>query len=604
MMDHSTKVATEYSEAGERRAGILQGMKRWQAPLEKFVFPIILLLWPLAAANQGVSVMDTTYSLANYTYPEGMGSMWLFATFLANVAGRALSLLPFGGTMLGMNLFTGLIVSVTALVSYYILKRMIAGWMVFLGEFIAIALCWCPTVILYNYLTYLFLTLGVLFLFLAVSGVPEQKKWYLLAGISLGLNTAVKVSNAEYCALILALWCWCAVTKKSFGGYLRRTFFCVLGYLIGFAVPVAGSMIVYGQAAYFSMIPELLGTTGSVASYTPGGMLLSILSAYGHSLRWFLILIPCTLMGAVWFRIPLWRDLPWVKRLVYLAGIAIVVRFYYSRGMFTTNYQDYWSMFEWGMQLLILAFIFLLFGLAQPFFLQSGGGPDEQFLSAAVLTELLILPLGSNNYTFPILNCLFLIAPYVIWMFRRLWQETRHRRAHFAWHAMVVMILVMVLVQGSLFHVSFAFRDGTDGEKRSVPLSVENNRRAAGMFTTPENAAALTELTALLQERGITDSGRRAIVFGNAPGIHYLCSLPPAIDSTWPDLDSYGTDQFHAALAAIDAENEETRPVILIHHEETAQSASAGEKLEILTTFMTEHHYRSTGSAGEYELYE
>lgn len=594
---------------GQNKTGklFLIRAKRWQAPLERFVFPLILLLWPLAAANQGVSLMDTTYSLANYTYPDSIGHMWFFATFGANAVGHALVSLPFGKTLLSMNLLTGLIVSVTALCAYYILSRMIAGWMVFLGEFAAIALCWCPAVILYNYLTYLLLTLAVLFLFLAVSGVPEKKRWYVLAGVCLGLNVSVKISNVEYCALILALWFWCAITHKKFGGYLRRTFFCVLGFLLGLAVPVGWCMAAYGPDTYLSMIPELLGATGAVSSYTPAGMLTSILSAYGHSLRWFLILVPCTIVGAVWFSMPLFSRRPLVKRLVYLAGMLLVIRFFYSRGMFTTNYQDYWSMFEWGMFLLILCWIGVFFAMAEPSFLESGGGSDERFLGAAVLIELLVLPLGSNNYTFPILNCLFIIAPFTIWMLRRLWQETRNSRPHHAWHAMAMMILCMVFLQGSLFHVEFAFRDGTDGTKRTAVLSPDDNAVAAGMHTTPDNAEEITALTAFLESpeadvQRADGTRRTAIVFGNVPGVHYLCSLPPAVDTTWVDLDSYAAASFAKALQ--DPALSEERPLVILHDEPAAQSASSGEKEILLRSFLDEQDYHSVWQNGSYEVYE
>lgn len=581
--------------------------KLWQTPLEKYVFPLILLVWPLAAVSQGVSLMDPTYALANYTYPDSISHMWFFATFLSNVLGRALVSLPFGKTMLGMNVMTGLIVSATALAAYYILKRMIAGWMVFIGEFLAESLCWCPTVILYNYLSYLLLTLAVLFLFLAVSGVPEKKRWYLLAGLCLGLNVTVKVSNAEYCVLILALWFWCAVTHKRFGGYLRRTFFCVLGFILGAAGPVLVSMVAYGPGAYISMIPELLGTTGGVESYTAGGMLSSILGAYGHSLRWFLILVPCTLVGAAWFIIPLFSRQRWFKWLVYLAGILLVLKFFYSRGMFTINYQDYWCMFEWGMELLILAWIMAVFALVEPEFLESGGGSDERFLAAAVIVELLILPLGSNNYTFPILNCLFLIAPFTVWMLRRLWQETRHSRGHYAWHAMTVMILCMTILQGSLFHVNFAFRDGTDGTPRSVTLTADDAPAAAGMHTIADNAAGISDLHAFLTSAAASSgqpagTAQSAIVLGNVPGLHYLLGLRPALDTAWPDLDSYPTASMEEALAALG--EEEARPLVILHYEEQAQSESAEDKWELIGDYLTEHQYTLAWEGRHYEVWE
>ncbi len=42
-----------------------------------------------------------------------MDSMWYFATWIANVFGNALTKLPWGDTMLGMNVYTSLVVGVT-----------------------------------------------------------------------------------------------------------------------------------------------------------------------------------------------------------------------------------------------------------------------------------------------------------------------------------------------------------------------------------------------------------------------------------------------------------------------------------------------------------
>ena len=63
--------------------------------------------------------------------------------------------LPFGATFLGMNFYTALIQTVIAVTAYFVLRGRIPAPLVMLGEFLALGLCWCPSVILYNYLTYL-----------------------------------------------------------------------------------------------------------------------------------------------------------------------------------------------------------------------------------------------------------------------------------------------------------------------------------------------------------------------------------------------------------------------------------------------------------------
>ena len=197
-------------------------LKRFQDPFERFVFPLVLLLWPLATANQGINIQDTTYSLGNFRFlGDGVESTWFFATFLANEVGRLLSSLPVGSTMIGMNLATGLLISLTALAVYFGCRRIFPGWMLFLGEFLAESLCWCPSVILYNTLTYLLLTLACVFLFLAVNATLQGPGWYILAGICLGLNVLVRLSNLTQAVLIVAVWFSFALRRNRHGRAVR-----------------------------------------------------------------------------------------------------------------------------------------------------------------------------------------------------------------------------------------------------------------------------------------------------------------------------------------------------------------------------------------------
>lgn len=577
---------------------IKDNLKGLQQPMEKFLFPLLLLLWPLAAVNQGVNVMDSTYSLGNYRYGDSVGVMWHFATYLANCLGELFDRTPFGKTMLGMNFLTGLLVSVTALAVYYVLKRMMPGWMIFLGEWIAISLCWCPTVILYNYLTYLLLTLACLFLFLAETSVPRSPRWFVLAGICLGLNVMVRFSNAPQCLLILAVWYYAWITKQEASQCRKDTLFCILGYILGFGIPLLVILIRYGAGVYAEMIQSLFGMTSQASDYTMAGMLFSILDTYVHTGRWMAIMAAGTVMGTLFLLMPIWRRYEWAKRILYVAGIVLMIRFFYGRGMFTVNYQDYWCMFQWGMCLVILAWAVCLAAMGGV----AAATVDERFLAAMTLLLLLITPIGSNNYTFPLLNNLFFIGPFTLWMLRRFWQHTRYRREHGAWHIMAIAILVMVLVQGSLFHVCFAFRDGTDGTKRSE--QVTGNTYLAGMQTTAANAAALSGLSEATKQYGLT--GKKLLTFGNVPGLHVILGMEPALSNTWPDLDSYPVEQLREDLAALDAE--EVCPVIIIGKHDSAMTLEepdtpAGQKAALLTAYMEEGAYSLVYENEEYALY-
>ena len=152
--------------------------------LEKTVFPALLLLYPLLLVRQGIDISDTTYSLGYYRFMDEMDITWVLATYLANVLGAFLMKLPMGDTLLGMNVYTGLLAAAIALVCYYVMSRWMPSWIVFAGEVIALSLCWCPTTILYNYLTYFFFAAGSLCL---CRGLLENKKaYFVLAGLCLG----------------------------------------------------------------------------------------------------------------------------------------------------------------------------------------------------------------------------------------------------------------------------------------------------------------------------------------------------------------------------------------------------------------------------------
>ena len=88
---------------------------------------LILILYPLRHVGIGVDLWDAGYNYANFRYPglEYMDSMWYYATWLANQVGAFLIRLPFAGTMLGVNIYTGLLVSLIAVISWlFAVKKM------------------------------------------------------------------------------------------------------------------------------------------------------------------------------------------------------------------------------------------------------------------------------------------------------------------------------------------------------------------------------------------------------------------------------------------------------------------------------------------------
>ena len=176
----------------------------WYLPL----LTALLVLYPLRHIWLGVELTDSAYSAGNYLYLEKMNPMWLFSTYLATALGHLFTFLPFGKTLLGLNLYTSLTISLLAVMGYIFFTRRLKypAFVIFIGEFIAINMCWCPTALLYNYLTFILMSAGIINIFL---GLENGKYRYLfVAGVFLGLNVFVRFSNLPEAALILAVWAY------------------------------------------------------------------------------------------------------------------------------------------------------------------------------------------------------------------------------------------------------------------------------------------------------------------------------------------------------------------------------------------------------------
>ena len=565
--------------------------KRFQAPLEKYIFPVILLFYPLVSVGQGLDISDATYGLSNYEYLPLIDPMWGISTFLGNVVGRGIMKLPFAGTMLGMNIYCSLIICIAALFSYYVLQKWMPGWMIFIGELISESLCWCPRVILYNYLTYLFFTLGLLCLLIGMFEWERQTLFLVLAGICLGLNVMVRFPNITETILILALWFYQVITGGKLIETVKKTFICIGGFLIGLIVPFTAISGMYGPFAYFEMIKSLFGMTEGASEYTASGMINSIFSAYVTTGKDMLIMIPCVAAGIIMF-ILLQGRYVLIKKLLYIAGLLVLVRYYFAGGVFTRNYYYYDSMFQAAMMFIIISLVLAVIGSSGVL----NGSRQEQTLSFAVLLAILITPLGSNNYTFPVLNNLFFIAPVSLWLLRRLMYRLGDGDAHFPWQAMITMVIVVLLVQGTLFHINFAFLDGDNGEKRDSHAVIP---KVAAMTTTAYNADTLNELYAQLKDRDLLD--KKAVFFGGVPGLAYIFDIEPAIDTVWPDLDSYSTGKFRKAITEL-SDEKEVYPTVIIGKNQ-AEYTNIKDKKDILMDYINGNDYNKVFESDRFEVY-
>lgn len=564
--------------------------RRYYEVIAKYIFPVILFFYPFLTVNQGVDVSDSTYSFSNFLFFERMEGMWVVSTYVSNVAGWLLTKLPFGTTLLGMKMYTTLLISGTVLLVYFTFRKWMPAWIVFVGEIIAVGFCWIPAGILYNYFSYFLLTLGAILLYQGL--VEEKDRLLIAAGITLGVNVFVRIPNLTQMALIAGLWYYLAGKHKKINVIIEKTLKCLTGYLTGLAVPLVGVVCQFGFSGIKDMITGLTGIGSTDDTYSIWSMIVSVLEAYKRTSQWvFLILIGIALGMAMFF---CFRG-KWErgKKIIYVCGMAVLLRFLWGRGMFSFRYyEDYTSMYEWGMVGLYLIWIAAVYMLAS-----HKNSLEEKLWAVMNIVITMITPLGSNNYTFQNLNNLFLTAPFAFYtyvkIFRRKQGTGMISRITFPWKAMLVMLGVMILVQSMGFHSQFAFRDGMDGTKRDYTFTTP--KVLAGMQTTKGNGEALQGIIQYMEEKDMAD--KEVVLYGDCPGLSFILKMPFAIGTSWPDLDSYPYETFVKDLKEL-----EDVPVVIIRNVSNSGEQNI-QKKEYLSAFLNSNEYVNVYNNGTYGVY-
>ncbi len=567
----------------------------------KILFPVILVLFALMHIGEGITVTDTGYNYGNFVTFDSLDDMWKFSTYLSGALGAIFTKLPFGQTMMGLNFYTGLLKVFTALGAYFFCIRVckMRREVVFVGELVALGFCWCPTALIYNYLTYFLFCLGAMCIYIAL--IQEKKRFFVFAGILLGLNVFVRLPNAAEMALIVVVWLCGIWDKKKFGQVVKDTLFCILGYVIGLIVVLGYLACRYGINHYVEGIGALFAMTGEDESYSMLSMLTDSLKVYVQQAKWFIIAILFVLAGMFLFKL-LEKKYIAVKSIIYCIASVGLVYCFMKMGMFYINYRDYFSMFAWGVMVLMFCLVFGAYTMFYP-----KGEKKDKVLAALACVIILITPIGSNNHLYSPINNLFLAAPFFA---NHIWHLLSDEKSSIIvgkvtfskipYKIAMVMFAGVVFVQCVMFGANFVFRDGVDGAKRDT--QVENNAVLAGMYTNRENGENLQELNDYLQKEEIVKED--VILFGNIPALAFYYELKPALSSTWPDLPSYSVEKFTTEL-----DNMKEMPMVIVSANPADIGKTEGakdslkQKIAYLEQFLTQNEYVQTFANDAFIVY-
>lgn len=562
------------------------------------IFPVLLVVYSFLLINQGIVMSDPGYNYANFLYFNKLDSMWKYSTLLSNLFGHCMTYLPLGQTMIGLNIYTGIIKLSIALITYFVLTKVFSmkPGVIFIGELVALGYCWCPTALLYNYISYLLFTLAAIFICVAVK--TEKLRYYFLAGICLGVNVFVRLPNIAEVCLIFAVWFYCVIKKIDLKSILRITFVCIGGFASSIVIILGIIAVTFGIKEYFFGVIEILNMPQSASNYSLMEMVRGDIYIYSQNIKWLSIAATVIIPGMILFY--LFRKQSRVVRwIAYILINVVLVFIWHKMGLFEFTYYNYRSIENIGVFLLILS------GLISAYIMFFGGKDYVKRTVAAIsLIIILVSPLGSNNYLFSAFNNLFFVAPFTFSTVYEYLEKTIKNKSDRAYKVIfepmmltASFILAFASVQGIAFGATFVFRDGISGEKRTE--CVNDIDALVGMNTRDENAEQLRDLYKFICDNELINS--EVVLYGDIPGIAFSFHMTPAISSTWPDLDSYAVDKFTNELCRIESDESTAELPIIISGINLDNQI---EKQKILLDYIDKNGYTVVFENEKYILYQ
>lgn len=590
---------------------------------------IALILYPLRHVGVGVDLWDGGYNYANFRYgsPECMDSKWFFATWLANTTGSILMKLPYGDTMLGMNVYTGLIVSVIATVSYFfcVKKLRIAAPVAFVGELAALTLCWVPTSALYNYLTYLFLLVGTCFLYHGL--VSGRGCWLAAAGVLLGLNVGNRFSNLVHTGLILAVWAYGVWDRKKPARVLRETGICVLGYVAALGIFLLGISMRYGFDSYVESISRLFAATDQAQDYAPGYMLLAMVQTFfddeiTYWAKRFLLLFGCTILVCLPFgrirslavfrkgdseeKAPVPEVFVRIRQGICVIITAVFVLWLRQHNFSYPDYATYEAIYNPCVIMFGLLAILTLICV-----LEKKASKEVRLFTLLMLLTVFLTSLGGNNALYASINNTFLVLPGFLWLCFLFCRDHKELLA-FPMKCVLAVAVLFVLVPCVGFGRTFVYEEATGG--RGMDRQISGIPVLEGMRTEPEKAESLEGLYQYLAETGLLE--RECILYGYIPGVSYYMGMTPSIN-VWSDLQLYGQDVMKEDLKQVGSEIAEggSYPVLILergHAEYVLTRVDTGlfydsfaeQKLLLLCDFIAQYEYEITYNNESFAVFE
>ncbi len=499
----------------------------------KYILFALLVGVMFIHVSKGIEFSDTGYNLANYENFPNVNHTWMISTVLSMTIGKLLTLLPFGHTMLFMNIYCTMIVTVFAGIFYFALSKKFNYLYVFIGMLLAVLATWGPYVILYHYLGYFLFGLGGLLL---AKGLSENSlKKIALSAIILSINVFICFPNICEATLGIVIICDMIIERKN---RIKEILIFVGSYVSTLLIGVLIVTFVFGKNAYIGMIQGLFAISEANPSYEPLNMIETIFEGYRWDFKYFAMSLIVSLIGVLVYHKANNKVIKVLSVLVCALFSLAVLRLMKYYGRLDFNYSDYYCFCALTVVLILLGVFISIVSL-----FNKDLEVHERLLASLVPIMVFITPIGSNSGMYTLLNALFLVLPI---SFGLLSKRANKCLSSAPFAVTVGLFSVAMLFQGILFKYNYVYRDM---QQEYVKINKAENVTLAGMRTSPEKKEYIVGLSDYLKSENL--EGERVIVFGHIPMTAYAFPVKNAISHVWPSLDSYPLDDFRKELEAL-----------------------------------------------------
>ena len=507
---------------------------------------MILLIYPLRHVFCGIDLWDTGYNCSNFMYfgTNHVDSMWLFSTYIANAAGHLLTMLPGGHTLLGLNVYSALILGIMSASLFYILtcKLGFGKLTTFVGEFIAISLAYVPTVALYDTLTYSLFIVAIMFIYFGMS--KDNKMFLVCAGICLGINVFVRFSNLPQAGMILAVWLYILWFKRdTIASAINNTLWCILGYVASVGIILLIINRIYGVGEYINGIGRLFSMSqDSSSDYSVFKMLEALVTQYVKGIGTLMIPAVFACAGAVLYRLSeKRRNSNLIKCIMILLCAAMSVCMVIA-GIFRVRFWGYSVMYDFTVSIITMLSIICVYIV-----FSNRYDENEKLLAVLMFLQMMISGVGSNTGMAGSMNSMYIALPFLLRYVLRIFEDVfLYEKTNKYCEPVITIISVFIaifIIQSTFFGITYVFEEG--GNASGISAVVHNTPVLKGIRMSDSRAEELQGISDYVYSEKL--NGKDTILYGYAPAISFYLELTPAFNS-WPDLDSYDIEIMRSKL--------------------------------------------------------